>query len=122
MHCLADIVVATEREREVADATTDMCTRQILMNPCSRPDEVGSIGIMFLHTCGHCQHVRIEDDILRLHTYPFCQELIGSLSNLNTTFIGGSLSLFVETHHHHSSSQPLHILRMGDESFFTFFE
>ena len=99
-----------------------MRARQILVNPCRRPDEVGSIGIMFLHTCSHSQHIRIEDNILRQHTYSFCQKLIGSLGNLNTTLIGSGLSLFVETHHHHGSTQSLHILRMGDKSLFTFFE
>ena len=63
MHGLADIVVATEREREVADTTTDVSTWQFFPNPLGSSDEVGSIGVVFLHTGCYSQNVGVENDI-----------------------------------------------------------
>ena len=63
MHSLADVVVATERERQVAHATTDMGTRQVLAYPCCRTDEVGSIAVVLLHTCSNSQYIWIKDNV-----------------------------------------------------------
>ena len=52
MHGLTDVVVATEREREVADTSADMRPWQVLLNPLGSTDEVGSISV-----------VRVKDNI-----------------------------------------------------------
>ena len=43
VHCLTNIIVATEREREVAHATAHMRSWQICLNPFDSPNEVYSI-------------------------------------------------------------------------------
>ena len=122
MHGLADIIVAAKREREVTHTSADMGTRQILMDPRCGSDKVGGIGIMLLHTRGNSQHIRVENDIKGIHTHLFGQYLIGSRSYLNTAFVGCSLTLFVETHHHHRSTKTFYVAGMTDEGLFALFQ
>ena len=122
MHRLTQIVIATEREREVADTTADMSPWQVLSNPLRSTDEVHSVGIMFLHTRCNGQHIRVEDNILRCKVYLLCQQSIGTLCYLYTTLVGGCLSLFIETHHHHSSTHAFNITGMTQEDLLTLFQ
>ena len=114
MHCLPDIIVASERKREVTDTPTDMSTREVLADPPSSPDEVESIGIMLRHTRCHRQDVWIEDDVLWGEAH-LRKQTIGALRNLDTTLKGGGLSLFIKAHHHHSRSQLQDITGMTEE-------
>ena len=43
MHGLADVVVASERERQVADTTADVSSWEVLTYPLGGTDEVNSI-------------------------------------------------------------------------------
>ena len=122
MHGLADIVIAPEGEREVADTPADMGTSEMLVYPFRGADEVSSIGIMLFHARGHSQHIRVEDDVLWQHAHLFCQKPVGPLGYLYPALIGSGLSLFIETHHHHGSTQSFHITGMSQERLFTFFE
>ena len=119
MNCFTDIRITTEREREVADSTTDMCSWQILMNPLGGTDEFHGIIVVFLHTRSDSKHIRIEDDVERIHTQFIYQETIGTLGNLDTSLIGSSLSHFIEAHHHNGGSIAHHITRMREEYLFT---
>ena len=92
------------------------------MDPRRGTDKVGGIGIMLLHTRGYSQHIRVEDDIERIHTHLFGQYLIGSRGYLDTAFVGCGLTLFVETHHHYSSTKPFHVACMTDEGLFALFQ
>ena len=58
MHRLTDIVISTEGERQVAHATTDVCTGQILFDPSGSLDKIHRIIIMFLNTRSHSQYIR----------------------------------------------------------------
>ena len=122
MHRLTDIVVAPEGEAQVAHTTADMRSGQVLPDPGSRTDEVSSVGIMLLHTCGNSQDVRVEDDVLRMHPHPFCQYLIGSLCYRDATFIGSRLAFFVEAHHYDSSPVAHHVFCMLNKLLFTFLQ
>ena len=115
VHRLTEIVVATKRETQVADAPTDVCTGQVLTYPFRRTDEVGCIGIMLFHTCGDGEDIGVENDVQRIHPHPFGQYLISPLGYLNPTFIAGGLPLLVEAHHHHSSSIAHGVFSMGNE-------
>ena len=119
MNRFADIRIAAEREREVADSTTDMCSRQILMNPLGGTDEFHGIIIMLLHTRSDGKHIRVEDDIERIHPQFIYQEVIGTPGNLDTSLIGSGLSHFIEAHHHDGGTIAHHITCMGEENFFT---
>ena len=89
-----------------------MSPREMLAYPLCSTDEVGSIGIMFLHSSSNSQDVWVKDDIEWVHTHLFCQNTIGSGSYLYATLISGGLPLFIEAHHHDGSSMPHHIKGM----------
>ena len=122
VHRLTNIVVASERETEVTHTTTDMCPGQIGLDPFRRPDKVGGIAVVFLHTCCYSQHIGVEDDIQRIHPHLIHKQLVGSPGNFYTTFIAGGLSLLIETHHHHCSPVPFHVPGMFEELRLTFFQ
>ena len=122
VHRLTDIVIASERETQVADSSADMSTRQMLLDPARRTDEVCSIAVVLLHTCGHSQHIGVEDDIKRIHTHLFRKQFVGSLCDLNSALIACSLSLFVETHHDDCCTITFHIAGMLQKPFLAFFQ
>ena len=117
MHGLADIVVAAERETQVAHATADVGSGQISPNPSGSADKVDGIVVVLLHARGDGQHIGVENDVQRVHPHPLGQYLVGALGNLYATLVAGGLSLFVETHHHHGSTETLHALGMTYEHF-----
>ncbi len=105
MHRLTDIVISTEGERQVAHATADVCTGQILFDPSRSLDKIHRIIIMFFNTRSHCQHIRVENDIMRIKIHPLCQYLISTGTDFNLTFKSIRLSFLIESHHHSGSSQ-----------------
>ena len=105
MHRLTDIVISTEGERQVAHATTDVCTRQILFDPSGSLDKIHRIIIMFLNTRSHSQYIRVENDIMRIKIHLFCQYFISTGTDFNLTFKSICLSFFIESHHYNGSSQ-----------------
>ena len=104
MHGLADIVVATEREGQVADPTADMSTRQVLLDPSRCTDEIDSIVIVFFDTRCYRKNIRIENNIIRIETHLRSQNAIGALANFNFALIRICLPLLVESHDHNGSS------------------
>ncbi len=115
VHGLADIVVAAKRKRQVTDASADVCARQIGANPFRCAYEVGSIGVVLLHSRGYGQHIRVENDVERVHTHTFREYFVGTRGYLDAPFKGRGLSFFVETHDHSRSSVAFDVMRMADK-------
>ena len=115
MHGLADVVVATERERQIAHAAAYMGTGEVLPDPACGPYEVYGIVIMLLHACSNGKDIGVEDNVERVHAYPACKNVICTTGYGYTPIVGGSLSLLVEAHHDDSSSMTHYIPRMGDK-------
>ena len=63
MHRFAQVVVAAEREAEVADTTADVGTRQMFFYPLCGTNEIERIAVVFRHSCGDGQNVGVEDDV-----------------------------------------------------------
>ena len=93
-----------------------MGTGQILVYPTSCANEVGSIAIMLLHTCGNSQHIRVKDNVERIHTNALYQNTICTFGYLYSTLIARGLSLFVEAHHHDSGAVAHAVLSMANEN------
>ena len=89
------------------------------MNPLGGTNEFHGIIIMLLHTRSDGKHIRVEDDIERIHSQFIYQEMIGTLGNLDTSLIGSGLSHFIEAHHHDGGTIAHHITCMREENFFT---
>ncbi len=90
------------------------------MDPVCCLDKVCGVTVVLLHTSGHSQHVGVEDDIQRIHAHLFRQQTVGPFCNLYTTFVTGSLSLFIEAHDYHGSTIALDITGMFQELLFSF--
>ena len=122
MHGLADIVVATQGETQVADASADVGSGKVALNPSSRLDEVHGIVVVLFHARSDGQHIGVEDDVQRIHPYLFGQYLVGTLGNFDAALITGGLPFLIEAHHHHGSTIALHILGVTDEHFLAFLQ
>ena len=92
------------------------------MNPLRSTDKIQRIGIMLLHTRSNSQHVGVEDDILRQETHLVNQQPVGPFCYFYPALIRGSLSLFVEAHHHHGSTHALHVACMTQKHLLTLFQ
>ena len=118
MHGFADVVVAAERERQVADAAADVGAGQVLAYPSGGTDKVDGIGVVFLHTSSDGQYIGVKDNIERIHANTLSQKLICTTGNLYATFVGRCLSLLVEAHHHHGSAVAHAVSGVTQEDFF----
>ena len=115
MHGLAQVVVATEGERQVADAAADVGTGQMRAYPARGTYEVERIAVVLLHARTDGQYVGVEDDVLWSHAHLLGQQPVGARGYLNATLVGGGLSLLVEAHHHDGSTQLAHVAGTAEE-------
>ena len=92
------------------------------MYPFRSTDELHGIVVVLLHTCGDGEHVRVEDDVERIHPHLVNEDVISTARYLNTSLVGGSLTDLVEAHHHDCRTISHHVLGMGDEYLLAFLE
>ena len=121
VHGLADGVVATEGERQVADAAAHVHLGHLLMYGAAGPDEGFSIVVMLRHTRGDGKHVGVDDDVFRWETYVL-QQLIRPASHRHLAFVGVGLTLFVKEHHHRGGSHRRYVARLAQEWLLAFLQ
>ena len=112
MHGLAYVVVATEGEREIAHASADMGTWQVLPNPTCGPYEVDGVGIVLLHASGNGKYIGVEDNVERVHANLVSENVVGALGYGYAPVEGSGLPLLVEAHHHNGSTMAHDIAGM----------
>ena len=121
VHSLTYLVVASEREREVADATTHVHLRHLLVYGATSLYKSSRIVVVLWHTCSHSQHVRVEDNVLCWETYAF-QQFVGAASHRYLAFVGVCLSFFIEEHHHRCCSHRVDIASLLKEFLLALFQ
>ena len=115
VHGLTHHVIASESEREIGYTAAGQSSRKIVLNPPHGLDEVDAIVGMFLYTRAHGEHVHVEDDVVRAEMQPIHQQVIGPLAYSRFAFIGSSLSVFIESHHHDGRPHELTFMRMSQK-------
>ena len=106
VHCLAYGVVASEGEREVAYAAAEVHFRHLLAYGAASLYEGTCVVVVFRHSRCHCQHVRVEDNVLCWETYALHQS-VGSACHRHLAFVCVSLPFFVKQHHHRCGSHGM---------------
>ena len=122
MHGLADIIVASESEREIAHATAHMGTGQVLADPGAGADEVGSIAVVLLNAGGDGQHIGVDDDVAGAETGLLAQQRISPPCYLDTALVGGGLPFLVEAHDDDGSPIAPDGGSMVEEALLAFFQ
>ena len=102
---LTDVIVSTERERQIAHTSAHVCPRQMTPDPSRSLNKVHRIMVVFLHSRSNGQHIRVEDDVMRIETHLFCKQTIGTLAHFYLAGISISLPLLVKCHHHHGGTE-----------------
>ena len=77
---------------------------------------------MFFDTCSYGQDVDVEDDIFRIDSCFFSQELICSFAYLDLPVECYGLTVFVEGHHHHCGTERPYSLCFLYKSIWTFLQ
>ena len=101
VHGAANLFVAAESERDVADPTGDQRTGTGLADPPRGVEERHGIIVVFAHPRSHRQDVGIEDDVTRSKTDLLGQQPERATGNLELPLRDGRLPGLVETHHDH---------------------
>ena len=122
VHRLAHVVVATERKRNVRDATRNERTLKILFDPARCLNESSSVIVVFFNAGGHRQNVRIENNVRRIPTQFFDQNPVRPRANLDATLERIGLTVFIEGHHHGCRTVPLQGSSLTAEFFLAAFE
>ena len=122
VHGLAYIVVATEREAQVAHAAAHVRALEVLANPSRGADKLQGIAVVLFNACGYRQDVGVEDYVERVHAHIFRQQLVGAAGYLHPPLIGRGLSLLVEAHHHDSRAEASHVAGVGEKDVFAFLQ
>ena len=68
VHSLADVVVSAEGKRQIANATANVCTRQIFSYPRRCLDKVERISIVLRNTRCNGKDVRVKNYIASFKT------------------------------------------------------
>ena len=122
VHCLAYIVVATERERQVAHATAHMRSWQICLYPVDCLNKVDSIVVVLFHARSYGKHVGVEYYIERIHAHLLCKKFVGTCCNFNASFVSSGLSYFVKAHNHHGCTIAHHVASVAQEHLLALFQ
>ena len=122
VHRLAYVVVAAEREREVAHTAADMRSGQVGANPLRSAYEVERIVVMLAHAGSYGKHVRVEDDVERVHTHLLREQAVSTLGYLDASLVCGSLSFLVEAHHYDGGAVAHHVACMTEEHLLAFLQ
>ena len=108
VHRLPDVIIASEREGQIAQSSADLCSRQILVNPLRRPYEIKGVGIVFPHSGSHSQHIRVKNNVVRIEPGLSDKQTVGTGANLNPSFKRVRLAFLVKSHHHKCGPQFPH--------------
>ena len=122
MHGLTDIIVATEREREVADSSADVCTREIFLYPSGSFNKIYSIVIMFFNPRSYSKHIGVKNNIVRIKTNFVNQKTVSPLANFD--FTGGCICLtfLIKSHYDGGRSILADDTGMFEENVLAFFQ
>ena len=77
---------------------------------------------MLFHAGGDGEHVRVEDDVQRIHAHLLRQELVGASGYLDASLVRRGLSLLVEAHHHHSCAVSHHVAGVREKNLLAFLQ
>ena len=97
---LAHRVVATEAERHVGHAARHFRTRQVLLDPAGRVDEIDRVIVVLFNAGGNGEDIRVENDVFGREIHRIDQQPVGPFANLDLAFVGIGLAFFVKRHHH----------------------
>ena len=122
VHGFAYGIISTEGKRYVADPTTYLRTRKILLDPARCIKEVNRILAVLFHPCSYWENIGIKNDVLVVKFYLIDKDSIASLTDLNASLVGICLSLLIEGHHHYCSTKLLDGLCLLDKFFFPVFQ
>ena len=122
VHGFAEVVVASERKAEVADATADVCAGQMFLDPRRGTDEVKRIAVMLGHTCGDGQDIGVEDDVFRGEGDLFREQAVSALTDSDAALIAGGLPLLIEGHHDDGSAHASQLAGMSQECLLALFQ
>ena len=112
---LAHDLVAAERERHIADAAADLHARARLLEEARRLDEVDGVVRVLLEARADGEHVRIEDDVVRIEPRPLDEQRVGPLENLDLPLDRVGLAALVERHHHDPGAVTANDLCLAQE-------
>ena len=98
VHRLADGVIATEGEGDVAHPPRHLHQRHRLLDQPRGLDEVDGVAVVFLDTGGDGEDVGVEDDVLRRESGLLGEEPVGPLADRHFALDFGRLPLLVEGH------------------------
>jgi hypothetical protein len=122
VHRLAHVVVAAEREGQVADAAGELGARARDLDAPRRVDEcAGEVGVLF-DARRDGQHVGVEDDVFGGKTGLFGEQAIGPLADRDLAIGGLRLALLVEGHDHDGGAVLLDFPGFREEIRLTLFE
>ena len=98
MHGFAHRIVTTEAERYIGETAAGAGAWAAFFDFLHRFDEIDGVVVVLLHAGGDGEHVKIENDVLRIHAHLFGEDLVGALGDGDLVVARRSLALFVESH------------------------
>ena len=121
VHGLADGVIAAEREAQVRDAAAHLRPGAASLDLDNRVDECAREVVVLLDAGRDCEHVRVEDQVLRRPAV-LRQQAIGALADLDLALLRICLSSFVERHHDDAGAVALDLPRLLEERVLSFLQ
>ena len=122
VHGLPDLVIAAEREGEVADPAADLDQRVFFLHRARSPDEIHRVIVVLLHAGGHGEYVQVKDDVLRREAHLLGEDAVGPVHDGQPSVDVIGLPLFVKGHHDHCGAVIVACGRLLAELLLALFE
>ena len=121
VHRFADLVDATESEREVAHTAADLAARAQTLDLTARFDEVTAVIVVLRHAGRDGEDVRVENDVTRREAYTD-HDVIRALADPNFILFRRRLSFLVESHDDGRGTVILQNFRLFNKERFSLFQ
>ena len=109
----AHIIVASEREREIAESAAHLGVRQIGLNPRQSVEEINSVAVVLGNAGSHSEYIGVENYIGSREMHFFYKKRIGTGADVDFALESNRLSLLVKCHHHHGGTHVADISRLA---------
>ena len=101
-------LIATEAERHIGDTARNFGTRQVVLDPAHRLDEINGVVVVLFNAGGNGKDIRVKNDVFGREADFIDQHTISAFANLFFARAGVGLAFFVKSHDHGRRAVAFH--------------
>ena len=122
MNSFAYGVITAKRKGNVRHTTGNTGVWQMFFDPACGIYKIDGVVVVLFNAGRDSENVGVENNIGRMKTHDFCQDLVGACADFRFALKSVRLSLFIKGHHHDCCTKTSAFFGLVDELLFAFFK